>query len=94
MPPLPDLLRWVSAVLALLLVPGCIYAAFARITWDQRARFIALALIGVVVVGAQLDGLGKPRTWRMPLVVAALLLADAGVGMYLLRRREGRGDDE
>lgn len=83
-----DILRWIGAGASLALMPVCVYAILRRITWDQRIRFLALALIGATVVGSQLDRLGTPGTWRTPVITVGVLLGLAGSVMFLIRNRQ------
>lgn len=85
---LPDLLRALSGLLALALVPTCVYCMFCRIAWDQRVRFAALILYGSVIVGAQIENWGEPMSWRMPFVLTGTALALLGAVMFLVRRRD------
>lgn len=83
-----DIVRLFCAALAVLLVPACIYAVFThRMSLDQRVRFAALALLGVVIAGGQLDNLGQPGNWRMPVLATGLAAAVAGTVMYLVKLR-------
>jgi hypothetical protein len=82
-----DVLRYFCALTGVVLLVVCIYCMFKPMTLDQRLRFGALAGIAVVIVGGQLDNLGQPANWRMPVLVAALVVAVAGSVMYLARAR-------
>ncbi len=88
-----DALRALCAAEALALVVVCIYCAASRVPVDQRVRFSALALIGVVVVSGQIDAWGRPATWRMPVLAVALALAVVGSVMFLVKgRRRDRSE--
>lgn len=82
-----DLLRYFCALTGVVLLAVCIYCISKPMTLDQRLRFGALAGIGVVVVGGQLDNLGQPWNWRMPVLAVALLVAVAGSVLYLAKVR-------
>lgn len=90
--PIADVLRLLCAAEALLLVPLCIYSIATPIAGDQKVRFGALALIGVVVVAGQIEALGGPGNWRMPVLAVGLGLAVAGVVMFLAHGRQARPD--
>lgn len=84
-----DLLRIACIVLALPLAFTCVYSTWREhMTFDQRARFLGLAVIGFVVVAGQIDSWGRPGNWRMPLLAAGLLLALGGTIAHLRRRSE------
>lgn len=82
------LLHFYSAVLALLLVMTCIASLFREIEWPQRARFAALLLLGVVITSGQIDNLGSPLTWRLPILAVAVTLAVIGCAAFLRRGDE------
>lgn len=85
--PVPDLLRLACAAVALLLMAACIYAMFRSRDTDQRLRFGSTALIALVVVAGQLDNLGGPGNWRMPVLLVALVLATVGAARFLVKDR-------
>ncbi len=87
---LADVIRFLSALLALVLVPACVYAAVQAPLWDQRVRFVALAVLGALIIGWQLELVGEPPSWRMPFVVSGTALALTGVIMFLVRRHRER----
>lgn len=89
---LADVIRVLSALLAAALVPTCVYCIFVGIPWDQKVRFAALILYGSVIVGAQVENLGDPMTWRMPFVLAGTALALLGAAMFLVRHRQAMTD--
>lgn len=80
-----DLDRYLCAVLGVFLDATCVYCIFRPMTWDQRLRFIALALLGVVTVGGQLARLGEDGNWRMPVLTVGMAAALVGSLMYLRR---------
>jgi uncharacterized membrane protein len=82
-----DVLRCFCALVGVVLLAICIFCISKPMTLDQRLRFGALAGIGVVVVGGQLDNLGAPWNWRMPVLALALVVAAAGSVMYLVKAR-------
>jgi uncharacterized membrane protein len=82
-----DVLRCFCALVGVVLLAICIFCISKPMTLDQRLRFGALAGIGVVVVGGQLDNLGGPWNWRMPVLALALVVAAAGSVMYLVKAR-------
>lgn len=88
-----DLIRVLSALLALGLVPTCVYCIFVGIPWDQKVRFGALILYGSVIVGAQIEDFGNPGTWRMPFVFFGTTLALLGAAMFLVRQRQAAADE-
>jgi hypothetical protein len=83
----PDLLRIMCAAVAIPLLIACIYAMTRTKLPDQRLRFGALTLISLVVVASQLDGLGNPGNWRMPILLVALTLATVGTAQFLVKDR-------
>lgn len=88
-----DFLRLYCAGASLLLVAGCIYSLYAVPTLDQRLRFGSFALLGVVITSGQIDNLGQPGTWRLPLLAVAVTTAVVGTGLYVradVRARAGR----
>lgn len=87
MHPVADAMRAVCAAEALVLVAVCIYAAYHPMDWGQRIRFLSLACIGVVIVGAQIDGWGQTLTWRTPVLAVGLGMAVAGTIMHLMKGR-------
>lgn len=93
-----DAVRVLGAVAAIGIV-GATPAAVLRpgMTWHHRARFLALALFGVVIVGATLDALGNPPTpgqlWRTPAITVAAVLALVGTAAFLDQTRtDARGE--
>jgi hypothetical protein len=82
-----DVLRMVCAALALLLVPLCVYSIYRCSTPGQRLRFGGLALLGVVVVAWQIEALGHPLHWRVPLLLIGLTCALAGTVVYIRETR-------
>lgn len=90
---LADVLRVICVAEALALMPICVASMFgAAMGRHQRARFLGTALIGVVVVGYQIEYWGNPLTWRLPVLTVALTLACYGAVMFLLRRRRAEHD--
>ena len=85
-----DGLRIFCAVVSILLIVTCIYAMTRTAVGDQRLRFGATSLIAFVVVAGQLDGLGNPGNWRMPILAVALVLATVGAVLFLVKDRRRR----
>ncbi|MBW0088219.1 hypothetical protein I4I73_28980 [Pseudonocardia sp. KRD-184] len=85
--PVPDLLRIACAAVAIMLMAACIYAMFRSRDADQRLRFGSTALIALVVVAGQLDTLGGPGNWRMPVLLVALVLFTIGAVRFLVKDR-------
>jgi len=91
--PFADLLRTLAAVEAIALIGPSVYAIFKSIPVDQKIRFASLALMGVVVVAWQIEAWGHPWHWRIPVMIAALTLANAGVVMFLIEQRRAAHRD-
>jgi hypothetical protein len=87
-----DVLRVICVVLALLLVPSCVYCTYRCTTWSQRLRFAALALMGVVIVAWQIEMWGYPLRWWVVLLLVALLSALVGTAVFLREMRRGLED--
>lgn len=85
-----DAVRVFCAAAAIALIPCCVYSMFRDIPRDQRLRFFALICIGVVVAAGQIDALGGPWHWRMPILAVGMVLAVAGTAMFLRRDRAER----
>lgn len=85
--PIADMLRALAAVEALALIPPSVYAISKSIPVDQKLRFAALALMGVVVVAWQIEVWGHPWHWRIPVMVVALSFALTGVALFLTTQR-------
>lgn len=84
---LADLLRWVCIPLALALAVLCTASAVHAPGWAQRTRFVVLLGYAVVSVGGQLDALGRPLSWRLPLLLAVTAAAVAGTAVYVFDQR-------
>lgn len=91
---LADALRWFCAGTALALLVSCIYCTAQRIRLDQRIRFLSTGLIAIVIVGGQLDALGNPPNWRMPILALGIVLNLAAAFPFLRRARRDDTDRE
>jgi hypothetical protein len=88
-----DILRLYCAGASLTLIVLCIYSLYACPKLDQRIRFGALALLGVVITSGQIANLGQPGTWRIPLLAVAVTAAVIGSALFVgddFRARSGR----
>lgn len=84
-----DLFRLYSAATAAVLVAVCIWCMFRPMLWQQRTRFGALLLLGVVITGGQIESLGGPINWRMPILAVAVTAAVVSSAAFLRRRAGG-----
>lgn len=87
-----DVMRALCVAMSLPLTSTCVFAVYRCVAWDQKLRFIGLAMIGVVVVAWQIEAWGHPLHWRVPILVLGLVSALAGTVTFLVRTRRDLED--
>ena len=91
---LADVIRYVDAVLALLLAAASGWSAVLAERWDQRCRFATFGAFGLLLTSGHLSALGQDGSWRLAILVIIVTVALASTVANIrteLRAREARG---
>lgn len=92
-PELADVLRYVDAGLALLLIVASGWSVVLAEHWDQRVLFGIFAAFGFLLTGGHLSTLGQASSWRLAVLIIVVAVALASTIANIrreLRDREAR----